>query len=147
MTAVATDTSCPLCVDMDGTLVATDLVWESMLLLIRTKPHRAAMMPVWRMRGLGHFKRRMAEHVMPDAARLPYRADVIEFLKNEKAAGRRIVLVTGSDEQVARAVAAHVGLFDEVIGSCDGVNCRGEEKLRTIRSRVGEAFDYIGDSH
>src|SRR3954447_10819939 len=111
MTTVASDTTCPLCVDMDGTLIATDVSWESLLLLLRTDPGSALLMPLWLAQGRAHLKRKLAERVKPDAAVLPYRADVIDFLKKEKASGRRIILVTGADEQVATSVAAHVGLF------------------------------------
>ena len=36
----------PLFVDLDGTLVRTDLLWEALCLLVRTHPRKALALPV-----------------------------------------------------------------------------------------------------
>ncbi len=78
---------------------------------------------------------------------LPYRKDVIEFIRAEKEAGRRIVLATASHYRVAEAVAGHVGLFDEVIASGNGANYKGKAKLAELERRYGRGnFDYVGDA-
>lgn len=142
------DTSArPLCVDLDGTLVATDCLWESLFLLGRQRPFTAALTPLWFLSGKATAKRRISDQVLPNAATLPYRAALIERLKEEQANGRKIYLVTASDQRIADAVAAHLGIFDEAIGSDGTRNLKGPEKARYLKERFGErGFDYAGDS-
>jgi 4-hydroxybenzoate polyprenyltransferase/phosphoserine phosphatase len=139
----------PLYVDLDGTLVATDLLWESTLDLVRTHPHEAWRLPLWLSRGRSHLKVRVAERVELEVATLPYRPEVLEYLRREHAAGRKIVLATATNSKLARAVAEHVGLFDAVLASDSTVNLKGAAKLEAIRAHCGAGgrFDYMGDSH
>ncbi|MFA9480207.1 UbiA family prenyltransferase [Phycisphaerales bacterium AB-hyl4] len=138
----------PLCVDLDGTLVATDTVWEAILHLLRYRPWVVWRLPVLAAQGLPNLKAWLADEVVVDVATLPYRSAVVEFLKQQKSDGRRLILATGADERFARDVAAHVGLFDEVVGTRTGRNCTGSGKCQAIASTLGDgvAFDYIGDS-
>ena len=107
----------PLCVDLDGTLLKTDLLHETLLLLLKAEPWRAPLLPLWLAGGKAAFKRRVAGRVALDAAALPYREDFVAWLRAQKEVGRRLVLATASDGELARAVAGHVGLFDEVVAS------------------------------
>ncbi|HZL34640.1 MAG TPA: UbiA family prenyltransferase [Tepidisphaeraceae bacterium] len=140
--------SVPLCVDLDGTLIATDSFWEALLLLAKHHSLDALRAPAWAAAGLGRLKEQVARRVRVDPALLPYRKDVLEFLWEQKRAGRRIVLATASHQSVADAVAAyHAGLFDEVIGTGDGPNLKGRNKLAELERRFGTGnFDYMGDS-
>ncbi len=147
MATCATDSLVPLCVDLDGTLIATDLLWESLIGMIRKRPMDAARLPFWLLEGRATLKRRIAERVALDVQTLPYRAEVIDFLKDEKTLGRRLVLATAADRRLAERVAAHLGLFDEVIATDDGRNLKGREKLAALQERFGASgFDYLGDS-
>lgn len=137
----------PLCVDLDGTLVATDTAWESILLLLRHRPMEAALLPIVALRGEAHLKRWLAQRIIPDAATLPYRDAVLAFLRQEKLAGRKIILATAADANIAQAVADHLGLFDQVIATDGHNNCKGANKRQAIADALGAAaFDYIGDS-
>lgn len=137
----------PLCVDMDGTLVATDLLWESVLLLARERPLRLPLLPFWLVGGKAAFKRKLAEQVIPEAASLPYREDVLRMLRTERAAGRSLVLATASDSRIAERVAAHLGIFSSVLASDGGTNLSGVRKLSALRAHVnGAGFDYMGNS-
>ena len=93
------------------------------------------------------FKQRIGAlaDLAPDL--LPYNAELIELLGEYKRTGRKIVLATAADERIARAIADHLGLFDDVIAS-DGVrNLKGEAKARELVRRYGhKGFDYVGDS-
>jgi 4-hydroxybenzoate polyprenyltransferase len=137
----------PLVVDLDGTLVLTDLLDESAVSALRRSP-RAALgaLPLLVRGDRAALKRRLAEAGPVDAATLPYREALVAVLKEEKARGRRIVLATASDELLAARVATRLGLFDEVLAS-DGVrNLGGEEKRAELVARFGEkGFDYAGD--
>jgi 4-hydroxybenzoate polyprenyltransferase len=71
----------------------------------------------------------------------------VHFLRGQKEAGRKIILVTAADEKTARAVASHVGFFDDVLASDGERNLKGEEKAKELTRRFGRGgFDYAGDS-
>jgi 4-hydroxybenzoate polyprenyltransferase/phosphoserine phosphatase len=135
-----------LYVDLDGTLIATDMLWESALALLRSHPLDALRMPLWLVRGKAHLKLRIAERVEIDAETLPYRADVLEYLREQRSLGRSLVLATASDQQTARAVADHLGIFDDVLASDADNNLKGVAKLRRVLEHSGGGFDYLGDS-
>jgi len=135
----------PLCVDLDGTLIRTDLLLESALALLRTQPLAALQVPFWLLRGKAYMKRRIAERTSLDVAVLPYDERVVEWLRGESAARRRI-LCTASDRKFADAVAAHVGAFDEVLASDGATNLSGANKAAQLSARFGEhGFDYAGN--
>jgi 4-hydroxybenzoate polyprenyltransferase len=137
----------PLYVDMDGTLLATDALWELFVRLVKTKPVLLLQAPLWLMRGKAYFKRQLASHVSLNPALLPYHEPVIAFLTHERQEGREIILATASDEQVAGSVARHVGLFSAVLASDGTVNLGGHAKLSAIQQHAnGAAFDYMGNS-
>lgn len=137
----------PLCVDLDGTLVGTDTLWESLMLLLRSRPWLVFLTPLWLLGGRAGFKRAIAQRVAIDPATLPYREDLLSALKRSKQCGRKLVLVTAADRDVATRVAAHVGLFDEVFSSEGGENLKASTKRdRLVQLYGAEGFDYVGDS-
>src|SRR6185437_15120408 len=99
----------PLCVDLDGTLIATDSLSEALLLLARKHPLDLLRLPAWVAGGKTHLKDKIADRVAVDVTLLPYRQEVLDFLREEKKAGRRIVLATASHRKIADAVARHLG--------------------------------------
>jgi len=135
----------PLCVDLDGTLIRSDLLVESALGLLRRNPLYLLHFAGWLLRGKAHLKREIAHRTSIDVATLPYEPRVVDWLRNETG-GRLRVLCTASDHKFAEAVAAHVGGFDEVLAS-DGVrNLSGRNKADTLGERFGErGFDYAGN--
>ena len=137
----------PLCVDLDGTLIATDSLWEGLLLLARQRPLEIFRIPSWMKQGKAQFKAIVSDHVAVDVSLLPYRPEVMDFLQEQKCSGRRLVLATASHRSVAEAVARHLGLFDEVIATEGANNLRGAAKLAALERRFGAGnFDYLGDS-
>lgn len=136
----------PLVVDLDGTLTPTDTLAESVVELLKHSPLTLFLLPLWLVQGIAHFKARVAAQTRFSAAALPYRADVVQFLVEQKALGRMLVLATAAHESIAQAVALHLGLFDYVMGSTANCNLKGKRKLAAIMQHVGEAFVYAGDS-
>lgn len=137
----------PLCVGLDGTLVGTNTLFESLLLLLRTRPWLLLLAPLWLLGGRARFKRSVAERASLDAASLPYREELLTALRATKLRGRKLVLATGADRHVAERVAHHVGLFDEVFSS-DGVANLAARKKRELLALAyaSSGFDYVGDS-
>jgi 4-hydroxybenzoate polyprenyltransferase len=132
---------------LDGTLIQSDLMWESLAGLIRVRPLAALLVPAWLFRGRCGFKHQLALRFEFDPSTLPYNRLLVDYLREQKLAGRTILLVTAADKTLAQSVAAHLGFFDEVIASDDRVNLRSEAKAAALVSRFGErGFDYAGDS-
>ena len=138
-------TSVPLCVDLDGTLIFSDLLYESLAGLMGQKPWLLPLVPWWMLRGRAALKERLAQAVDLDPASLPYHRELIEWLREEKRSGRTLVLATGSDQRLARRVAEHLGIFDDVVAS-DGVrNLKAGVKLERLEKLIGGPFDYVGN--
>ena len=140
--------SIPLCVDLDGTLVKTDTLWEALILLLKTSPWRLVSLPIWLARGKAAFKQEVCRRVTLDVTMLPYNQDLLCILSEAHWKGRQVVLVTAADRRIADQVASHVGLFSEVLASDGTVNLGGARKRATLERRFGRrAFDYVGNGH
>lgn len=136
-----------LCIDCDGTLLRTDLLHESVMLLLKQAPWALLWLPFWLMRGKAYMKARIAEHVRFNWATLPYCPEVLDLIRVERAKGRRVVLATASPRQWADGVAAHVGLFDSVLASDDATNLAGTRKASGLCDLYGVGqFDYAGNA-
>lgn len=143
----ASETIVPLAVDLDGTLIRSDMIWESVARLLRKNPLSLLALPFWWARGRAHLKQQLARRVQVDTTTLPYNEPLLTWLKEQKREGRRLVLATASDIAMARPVADHLGLFDEVLASDGETNLRAHAKLDALTKRFGErGFDYAGNS-
>lgn len=137
----------PLCVDLDGTLTPVDTLHEGLLTLTGRSFSQLWRLPGWLLNGRAAFKARVAEHAPVDATHLPWRTDLIEWLRAERAQGRRLVLATAANQSTAEAVARHLRLFDEIIASDDERNLAGPAKRAALVERFGvQGFDYVGNS-
>lgn len=148
MDARTDSTAVPLAVDLDGTLIATDLLWEGLFLLLRRNPLFLLLVPVWLIGGgPARLKLEIAARVDIDPATLPYRQEVVERLRAARAAGGRIVLATGTPRKFAEAIAAHLGLFDEVMATDGAHNLTAGRKSAALTAAFGDGgFDYLGNS-
>ncbi|MGE4062284.1 MAG: UbiA family prenyltransferase [Rhodospirillaceae bacterium] len=140
------DVQMPLVVDLDGTLLRTDLLFEKFALLMFSKPWLLALAPFWLLRGKAALKREFARRTELDVDTLPVNVELLDWLKAEKARGRTLALVSASDEALVRRVAQRFGdLFDIVQGSDGTANLAGRRKLDALSARFGAAFTYVGD--
>lgn len=136
----------PLCVDLDGTLVKSDTLVDSLLVLARMRPALVPALPFQVLRGKAAFKAFVTSHVVLDVVHLPYNRKLLQFLHEEHARGRSIYLATGADLRLAERVAEHLGLFAGVLGSDGATNLTGKRKLDRLRSELGAgAYDYVGN--
>ncbi|MCC6916351.1 UbiA family prenyltransferase [Nitrosomonas sp.] len=136
----------PLVVDLDGTLTPTDTLVESVIRIIRQSPINLLWLPFWLIHGRAGFKEKIAARSSICVELLPYHEPLLDYLRKEKAKGRRIVLATAAHQSIARAVAGHIGLFDQVLATAKNHNLKGATKLQAIRENVGSSFIYAGDS-
>lgn len=140
------DDDIPLAVDLDGTLVSTDLLWESLFVLLKKNVLFIFLLPVWLLSGKARLKREIAARVTIDAKRLPYRQDFLDYLRAERKAGRRLVLATAAAEPFARAVAGELGIFDAVHATSGTTNLSSGRKARELVAHYGKGgFDYAGN--
>jgi 4-hydroxybenzoate polyprenyltransferase/phosphoserine phosphatase len=137
----------PLFVDLDGTLIKTDLLLESTLQLLKRAPWMAFALPVWLLRGKGFLKARIAERVRMDADAFPLQHEFVSYLKEQHSTGRELHLATASDSRLAQFVADRLGIFTSVLASDGKRNLRSEAKLEAIKKLTnGGPFDYAGNA-
>lgn len=140
------DTPPPLVVDLDGTLTPTDTLIESIIQLGKRNPVDLLKLPFWLLKGRAGFKASIAARSTLLIANLPYRTNLVDYLRNEKQNGRQLILATAAHSDIANAVAAHLDLFDTVLASNESHNLKGAAKLAAIQQTIGPKFVYAGDS-
>jgi len=141
------DAMTPLCVDLDGTLVKSDTLHDSLLVLLRTHPLKAFQLPLQVLKGKAAFKSFITDSVSLDVAHLPYNHTLLRYLQAERARGREIYLATGADIRLAQRVASYLGIFTGVFGSEGAVNLTGKNKLERLYNGLKtDSFDYIGNA-
>ncbi|UPG91115.1 UbiA family prenyltransferase [Luteibacter aegosomaticola] len=139
------ETARPLCIDLDGTLVHTDLLVESALALLHRNPLYAFCFIAWLLRGKARLKAEIAKRVVLDVSLLPYNHALTEWIA-EHGKGRQVTLVTASDATLAKAVAGHLGIFSTVMASDGTLNLAGKRKAQALVEHFGErGFDYAGN--
>jgi 4-hydroxybenzoate polyprenyltransferase len=136
--------SIPLCIDLDGSLINTDIIFESMAVAIRHLSSLKALL--WLTKGKAQFKEKLAGEIIPNPTFLPYNEAVLNYLKEQKSSGRYLVLATACNKKIALSVSQHLGLFDEVIASDSKKNLRGTAKAKALIERFGDrGFSYLGN--
>lgn len=136
----------PLAVDLDGTLVATDLLWESVFVLLKKNPLFVFLLPVWLLSGKANLKQQIASRISIDAALLPYRQDFLAYLRHEHSLGRRLVLATAAAQPLAKVVATELGIFESVYATSGKTNLSSHRKAQLLSEKFGQnGFDYAGN--
>lgn len=137
----------PLFVDLDGSLIKTNSLHEAAIILARMKPWLVFLLPLWLLRGQDFLWNKLAETVSINVGLLPYRPEVLEYLRDQRDQGREIILISGAHETIVSQVSRHLGLFSSHHGSTSGMHLVADRKLQVIRERIGDDhFDYLGDS-
>ncbi|WP_233862554.1 UbiA family prenyltransferase [Paraburkholderia adhaesiva] len=139
----------PLVVDLDGTLLRSDVLIECVWAFLKSSPLRCWQLLVWLLRGgKAGLKARLAAATDLDVTGLPYDASLLAQLAAERAAGRALVLATATHQRYAQAIADHLGCFDEVHATEGAVNLSARRKRDRLIAVFGErGFDYAGNSH
>lgn len=134
----------PLAVDLDGTLIRTDIFTRQLLAFAAQAPWRLPQLAGWFAKGRAYVKARLAAYA-PQAAALPYDERVLAWLRAERARGRTIVLASASDRSAVDAVAAHLGLFDAVFASDGRTNLKSRRKAEALAAAFPQGFVYAGN--
>lgn len=139
--------SVPLCVDLDGTLTRTDLLFEAFFVLFKQNPLSIFLCIAWALRGRAYLKEQIAQRVNIDVGVLPYNTELLAWLRSERSGGRELYLCTATNQRLASQIAAHVGLFTGVLASTASNNLLGKNKAQALVEQFGDhGFDYCGDA-
>jgi 4-hydroxybenzoate polyprenyltransferase len=137
----------PLAIDLDGTLIKTDSLIESLLTLFKCNPLLVFGMLVWMGRGKAYLKRQVACRVTLDVSSLPYHMGLLTYLRDQQHNDRWLVLATGADEHIARQIADYLHIFDRVMASDGKTNLSAVPKRDRLVAEFGtRGFDYVGNS-
>ncbi len=138
----------PLVVDLDGTLLKSDMLLETGLAFLRAQPLRFYRPLLWLLRdGKARLKANLAENVFVDVANLPFNQAVLEWLREEKAQGRSLILATATHRSYAEQIGEHLGLFDRILATDCEINLSAQRKRDALIAAYGEkGFDYAGNS-
>lgn len=136
-----------LAVDLDGTLLRSDMLFESLCSAFGRDWRSPFLSAAALTGGRAALKRYLARASAVEVATLPYDAGVLAYIEAWRQSGGKTALVTASDREFAEAIAAHLGVFDEVHGSDGALNLKGERKARFLEQRFGRGgFAYMGDA-
>jgi len=135
-----------LVVDLDGTLIHTDTLYESAIwCLFHNGVELRNALDAFRRGGIAAMKEALANAYDLDPKHLPYNQSVLEFLEEKRNAGYKLVLATGANHTIATAIAEHLQLFDDVLASSSNRNNTSLEKINSIKAKY-RSFDYVGNS-
>lgn len=136
-----------LVVDLDGTLLRSDITHESLLRALLRSPFGVFWALFARPRGRAAMKQRIARLGQPKVDLLPYREEILSEIDAAKAVEREVALVSGSDQKLVEAVADHLGCFDHRAGSDGVTNLSGQAKADYLVARYGRGgYSYAGDA-
>ncbi len=134
-------------VDLDGTLIKSDLTLESILLLLKKNLFFVFAIAFWLLQGRPYLKSQLAKRVQIPIEQVPVNTEFHEFLLQEKQRGRKLVLISASNQNAVEQVNSHFNLFSESIGSDETINLKSANKLAKIQEMSGgESFSYAGNS-
>ena len=123
----------PLVVDLDGTLTRSDLLYESVCALLKRNLFYAFLLPLWLLAGKAQMKRKIADRADVNVTLLPWNTEFLDWLREQKALGRRLVLATASDKKYAEQIADHLGIFDDVIADIRG---KGKVDIENLLQKI-----------
>ncbi len=150
LTVAEGEATVPLFVDLDGTLIKSDMLLEGALLLLKRKPWHILSMIFWLLwGGKARLKSEIACRVADrlDVEALPFHQEFLTYLQYQADTGRPIYLATAADQRFAKPIARYVGVFTDVFASDGQNNLSGCAKLNAIIEHIGStSFDYAGNS-
>lgn len=133
-------------VDLDGTLVRSDLLIETAFFELSRRPHSIVDMVRALSEGKANLKHRLSEPADFDPALLPYDEEVLNVIRRASAQGRPVYLASATHERLVSAVAKHLGVFAGWFATDAVTNCAGEIKAEKLVAAFGDGgFDYIGN--
>lgn len=135
----------PLVLDLDNTLIRTDLLHETVFAYLKQNPFGLFFIALWLLRGKAHLKQQLASRVTLEVDDLPVNTAVIVYAEAEKAKGREIVLATAADSLLAMHIARRFPFIDKTLASDGTINLKGRAKAERLAEMFPGGFVYAGD--
>lgn len=142
---VAASQALPLVIDLDGTLLRTDLLDETFVAVLRCDPLSLPRLARAAWQGRAALKQELAACAEIDLNTIPIDDRVAAYATDAKAEGREVYLATAADGAIARRIAARFSFVDGVIASDGETNLKGETKAKALAARFPDGFIYAGD--
>lgn len=137
-----------LIVDLDGTLLKTDLLYESFWSALSKRNMQFFEFLDAMKNGIPSLKSYLAEKSDIDVSTLPYNQTVIEKIEKHKKNGGAVILATGADKKFAKAISNFLPFFDNIHYSEPKQNLVGNAKATLLVQKYGERkFVYMGDGN
>jgi len=139
--------STPLCVDVDGTLVRTNTLFEAALSAIKRKPSVIFELLSASFKGKSAVKHVIGTHAELSPGSFTYNKEFLSWLRTQHVNKRPLILTTASDKTIADAIAQELGIFSEVIASTQQTPVSANGKYKILCKRFGtKKFAYAGNS-
>lgn len=136
----------PLVLDVDGTFLKTDLLFETFCAGMGRAPIATIRACLRHLGNRALLKQKLAEIAPIRTDLLPVNPEVADIALQNRIAGREVVLASGSDESLVSQLAADYGLSERIFASDGQVNLTGARKAAALVAEYGEqGFDYAGD--
>jgi len=132
--------------DIDGTVLKTDLFLESFLDAVKRQPACVLLAAWWLLQGRAVLKRQVAERSALRVDLLPLNEAVVDYAARRHAEGCPVYIATAADASLARQVAARLGFVRDVMASDGQRNLKAGAKAASLAARFPDGFCYVGDS-
>jgi 4-hydroxybenzoate polyprenyltransferase len=137
----------PLVLDVDGTFLKTDLLWETFWAGLGTAPWPTLKACFRHLNNRAALKAELARISPLRTDLLPVNGEVADLALQSRVRGREVVLASGSDRSLVTRLASEYGLSDQVFASDGHTNLTGSAKAAALVEAFGEGgFDYAGNS-
>ena len=136
----------PLVLDLDGTLLRTDLLLEALLQYVKREPLGLFKLVLWLCRGIANLKAQLAARTELAIDLLPVNEGLADYARTAADGGRTVIAATAANRDLAAKVCARFEFISDVLGSCDRVNLKGAHKARALRELFPGGYSYAGDA-
>ena len=136
----------PLVLDLDGTLLRTDLLLEAILQYLKREPLGIFLLIVWACRGIAHLKQQVAARTDLCVELLPINEPLASYAREAAEQGRTVIAATAANKELAAKVCARFAFISEIIGSCEKTNLKGARKAAALNGRFPQGYAYAGDA-
>lgn len=145
---IASTNKTPLVLDVDGTLLKTDMLLESFWRALGQAPIACLKHCFTHLNNRAKLKEGLAELAQLRTDLLPVNDEILECANAARAEGRKLVLASGSDQSLVQGLSEDLKLDAEVYASDGENNLTGRRKADKLVAEFGKAqFEYAGNSH
>jgi len=138
----------PMAIDVDGTLLKSDITQEMFWLGLIKFPWLAPKilyLIVTNRPALKAFLMPRLRDIF-DPKHLPYNQDVLKRAKAHHEAGGEVILCSGSEHALIETIADHFDYIDAGFGTSETVNLVKGNKASFLEKRYPNGFIYFGNS-